>query len=389
MSKDNKIGGFEVFEDLATTLTSNVRPGAVKVDEEEENIPELDPKDINLDNDEEDDSDNTIIDNNDNDSSTDEGDSSEEENYEEVDEGDDEEEGSGDTSEEDEKAELGEYEGEITEYVVEQLSNTLGWDLKEDGEFKNIEDVVKYLGNVVEQNSSPRYPNEEVQQLADFVANGGDLRKFYDNVYSGVDVDNVNLSNADTQKQVIKEQLKDNGYSDDAIKRRLERYEDTGILEEEAEEALDLLKKSKAKKQEKLLKEQEKFQQERQKTQQQFVSDVSSSIKEMKDIRGIKLNDRDKQDLLKYMFQPESDGRTRYEKDYRKNPMNMVESAFFTMKGDAIFKQIEKHASSEAAKKIKSKLASSKKKVKGGTGSTGSVDSSINSFLRASKFLKG
>jgi hypothetical protein len=44
------------------------------------------------------------------------------------------------------------------------------------------------------------------------------------------------------QKNVISELLRYNGYTDEQIKNKIERYEDADMLEEESEDALSRLK---------------------------------------------------------------------------------------------------------------------------------------------------
>ena len=137
---------------------------------------------------------------------------------------------------------------------------------------------------------------------------------------------------------------------------KLEKYEDAGILEDEAEEALELMKEITEKKKEQLLIDQEKQNEARIERQQKFVDDVVTNIKSLKDIRGIAIPEKDKKALLNYIFKADSDGLTQYQKDYSKSVKNLIESAYFTMKGDTLLDTAKKIGTSSAIKTLKQSL---------------------------------
>ena len=64
------------------------------------------------------------------------------------------------------------------------------------------------------------------------------------------------------------------------------------------------------------------------------------------------------QELIDYIFRVESDGTTKYQKDYAKTHMNLIESAFFTMKGDKLLKTAETKGSNNATQMLKERLRS-------------------------------
>lgn len=63
-------------------------------------------------------------------------------------------------------------------------------------------------------------------------------------------------------KRVVRELLKLDGYSDDRINKRIERFEDADMLYDEAEDAVDRLKEIKKQQAEQLQKEQEAYRQQ-------------------------------------------------------------------------------------------------------------------------------
>ena len=150
-------------------------------------------------------------------------------------------------------SDLGEYEEDVVEFFTDKFSEELGWTFDEDEKPKTIEDVIKYMNTLVEESSKPTYADPEIEKLNEFVANGGDLKKFYNDVYNTVAMDNLDIADETTQKKVLTENFIRLGYTKDKVDRFISRYEDSGTLQEEAEDALEDLKIFREKKAETLL----------------------------------------------------------------------------------------------------------------------------------------
>ena len=56
------------------------------------------------------------------------------------------------------------------------LASKLGWEEDEDNKPKDADSLIDYFTKVIEDNSQPNYASEEVQQLDEYVRNGGDLK---------------------------------------------------------------------------------------------------------------------------------------------------------------------------------------------------------------------
>lgn len=286
------------------------------------------------------------------------------EENEELEEDEEESENDEEETEEDEKEfteteteDISSAEPEIAGYVAEQLAKEMGWSFDKDDKFDTVADIVDYMAAIVEENSKPNYANEEVQKFDDFVRNGGDLKNFYDTTVAGrVDIENVDLEISENQRAVVRENLRNQGYKEDRINRTISRYEDAEVLVGEADEALELLKEYNERTEQKLLDDQKKYADDYKQQQQKFVSDVEKSIKDMKNVRGIKINEKQKKELLEYIFKPVNDGRTQYQKEYADSVDNLIESAFMTKEGDALFKKVEEKAKSDAYKTLQKKL---------------------------------
>lgn len=242
----------------------------------------------------------------------------------------------------------------------EVLSEKLGWSIDEDDEVpQTAEDLVKYFQDIIEEESKPSYANDEVARLDEYIKNGGDI-KTYLKIDAELNLDEIEIEDDETnQKLVVKEFLKEKGFNEKSIEKKLQKYADAGLLEDEAEDALEALKEIKEQKKEQLLADQKKQSEEQVKRQQEFFNTVVSEIKGLDNIRGIKIPEKDKKTLMDYMFKPDSDGITKYQKDYAKNPKNLIESAYFTMKGDALINIAKKEGNKTAFDKFKSNLKSS------------------------------
>ena len=242
--------------------------------------------------------------------------------------------------------------------LFDAIAEELNWSMEEeDKKPTNVEDLVAYFKDVIEENSVPVYANDEVKEIDEFVRNGGKLQDYFKAI-APVEYDNIDITKEDNQKKVLKEYLKTQGYNDTRIDRKLERYEDAGVLEEEAEEALEFLKDASSKNKERLLEEQETFARQQKEEQQKYIDSVVKEINSITEIRGIKIPKEDKARLAEYMFKPDSSGQTQYVKDFVKDPKNIIGAAYFTMKGDALLGAAKNEGNTKAMQRLKNSLKS-------------------------------
>ncbi len=281
---------------------------------------------------------------------------------------------------------LSEVESDISQYFTEKLGEALGVDIKEDDKFDNADDVVDFMRQLVDENSKPVFASNDIEKLNAYVEDGGDLNEYFKKAYGNLDTDSIDLSSEGNQKTVIKEFLQSEGYSETRIDKRMQRYEEAGTLEEEAEDAKELLTEYKQKNAETLLADQEKLATGRREEQQKLVDNVQSNVKALKNVRGIPVSESERKQLQDYIFAPDAEGLTKYQKDYTKDVNNLIESAYFTMKGDALIQKIQNKATSNAVKNIKTKLESKGKRTKN-VASPGEGVSDLDVLTQASKFL--
>lgn len=248
-------------------------------------------------------------------------------------------------------------EAELVGSFTDLFAEELGWDIDEEEKPSSIKDLVNYMNNIIEENSKPKYASKEIAELDDYIKNGGDIKSYFDSILNtDLDLDNIDLEDTNNQTRIVRELLTAKGYNRDRINKMIHRYEDAGTLEDEASDAIEELKDFKEQQKEKLLEAQKEEYTNNLKAQQEFYKTVEKTVNEVDTIRGIPISKREKQALLDYVFRVEPDGTTRYQKDYMSSHKNLIESAFFTMKGDSLTKTIEQKATTNAVRDLKEKL---------------------------------
>lgn len=284
-------------------------------------------------------------------------------------------------------SDLGEYEQDVVDFFTDRFNTELGWELTDETKPKTVTEVIDYLKGIVEENSKPQYASEDIEKLNEFVANGGDLKKFYNEAYGSADLELIDIANENVQKKVLSDNLVRLGYSQDKVNKYISRYEDAGTLQEEAEDALEELKEYNRTKAEKLLADQEKVRTTRLEEQQNFFNNVYTNIEKTDSIRGIPVSVKERKELINYIFKPEADGLTKYQKDYAKDYRNLIESAYFTMKGDSLIQKVTQKATSQAAKNLQDKLANKGKRVKN-SATHGSQSNTLGAWDTVSRQLR-
>lgn len=234
------------------------------------------------------------------------------------------------------------------------FAEELGWEIEEDEKPTSITDLIGYIQDVVEENSKPQYADERIAQLDEYVRNGGNFDDFYNNMSQDIQYDKLDLEDEDNQKLAVKDYLKLSGYSDEQISRKIERYEDAGVLEDEANDAIERLKIYKQHEIEEQQRMQEQYRQQQQEQAMQFVTSLNDTIKNLKSVRGVNIPKEDRKLLFDYITKVDANGLTQYQKDFNKNMVNnLIESAYFTMKGDALISEATKNGQTTAANKLR------------------------------------
>ena len=249
--------------------------------------------------------------------------------------------------------------------LFDAVGESLGWnmaDIEEDERPLTVDDLTAYLSNVVKENSIPQYADDRVKMLDEYVKNGGKFEDFYSAQQERLSFDNLDMEDESNQKAVIRDLLRHEGYSDEQINKRIARYEDADMLIEESEDALDRLKSIRQKEIEQNAREQEELAREQEEQSKAFYKSVSDNINNLTNIRGISIPKEDRKALFDYIFKVDKDGYSQYQKDFNANlTKNLIESAYFTMKADAIIKGAKQQGETSAAEKLRKMLRHSSK----------------------------
>ena len=252
------------------------------------------------------------------------------------------------------------HEAEQVGLLFDAVAESLGWnmaDIDEKDRPVTVDELTNYLAETVKQNSIPHYADERIQALDEYVKNGGKFEDFYEVQKEGLALDSIDLEDENNQKAVVRELLKHDGYTEDQIKKRLSRYEDADMLYEESEDALERLKNIRKKEAEYAAQQQEEAAKWQEAQTRAFFDSVTKDISQLTNIRGIAIPKEDRRALFDYIFKTDQNGVSQYQKDFNQNlSKNLIESAYFTMKADALISSAKKSGESSAADKLRKML---------------------------------
>ena len=248
-------------------------------------------------------------------------------------------------------------EAEQVGAFFDAFAEAAGWSVDDSERPKNVDEFVEYMSKVAEENSIPQYADDRIAQLDQYVKNGGRFEDFYQTQQRSMYYDNIDIEYESNQKAVVRDYYKLQGMNDEQINRKIERYEDADMLEDEATDAINYLKAYEAQQAQYMAQQQEAQRQAQEQQAAQFVEDLTNGINGLADIRGIAIPKEDKKALYDYITKTDADGLTQYQKDFNGNLVNnLIESAYFTMKGDALLGEAKRNGQTSAASKLRNML---------------------------------
>ena len=248
-------------------------------------------------------------------------------------------------------------EAEQVGAFFDAFAEAAGWSVDDSERPKNVDEFVEYMSKVAEENSIPQYADDRIAQLDQYVKNGGRFEDFYQTQQRSMYYDNIDIEDESNQKAVVRDYYKLQGMNDEQINRKIERYEDADMLEDEATDAVNYLKAYEAQQAQYMAQQQEAQRQAQEQQAAQFIEDLTNGINGLADIRGIAIPKEDKKALYDYITKTDADGLTQYQKDFNGNLVNnLIESAYFTMKGDALLGEARRNGQTSAASKLRNML---------------------------------
>lgn len=241
--------------------------------------------------------------------------------------------------------------------LFDAVGESLGWnmaDINEEDRPLTVDNLTKYLGKVVEQNSIPSYADDRIQQLDEYVKNGGKFEDFYQIQQQSLSLDGIDIENEDNQIAVIKDLLKHSGYSNEQIDNKISRYQDADMLYEESQDALERLKTIRKDELERNAQQQKQIEEQQRVQQEEFFNSVTTDINNLDSIRGIAVPKEDRKALYDYIFKVDQNGMSQYQKDFNQNlSKNLIESAYLTMNGDTLISGAKKTGETSATEKLR------------------------------------
>ena len=254
------------------------------------------------------------------------------------------------------------HEAQQVGLLFDAIGESFGWnmdDIKEEDRPLTVDDLTNYMREVVQQNSVPQYADERIQQLDEYVKNGGKFEDFYGKQQQSLSYDNIDMEDEDNQKAVVSELLRYSGYTDDQIKNKISRYEDADMLEEESADALDRLKQIKQHELEMAQQQQAAYLQQQEEQSKQFYNDCMNQIKSLSSIRGVQIPKEDRAKLADYIFNVDQNGVSKFQRDYNNKDNfinNLLTTAYITMKGDSFVSTAKRDGESSATEKLRKML---------------------------------
>ena len=254
------------------------------------------------------------------------------------------------------------HEAQQVGLLFDAIGESFGWnmdDIKEEDRPLTVDDLTNYMREVVQQNSVPQYADERIQQLDEYVKNGGKFEDFYGKQQQSLSYDNMDMEDEDNQKAVVSELLRYSGYTDDQIKNKISRYEDADMLEEESADALDRLKQIKQHELEMAQQQQAAYLQQQEEQSKQFYNDCMNQIKQLSSIRGVQIPKEDRAKLADYIFNVDQNGISKFQRDYNNKDNfinNLLTTAYITMKGDSFISTAKRDGESSATEKLRKML---------------------------------
>lgn len=254
------------------------------------------------------------------------------------------------------------HEAQQVGLLFDAIGESFGWnmdDVKEEDRPLTVDDLTHYMREVVEQNSVPHYADERIQQLDEYVKNGGNFEDFYGKQQQSLSYDNIDMDDEDNQKAVVSELLRYSGYTDEQIKNKISRYEDADMLEDESADALDRLKTIKQHELEIAQQQQAAYLRQQEEQSKQFYTDCMNQINSLSSIRGVQIPKEDRAKLADYIFNVDQNGVSKFQKDYNNQDTfinNLLMTAYMTMKGDQFVSTAKRDGESSATEKLRKML---------------------------------
>ena len=263
-------------------------------------------------------------------------------------------------------------EGELESTVVSEVLTKLGYEL--DGEYEDTSEGLADMTKDVASKMADDRIDEVleafplVKKHLDYVLSGGESENFMQAHDPNLDYNKIELAQDDirSQKAILSDYFTQKGHDKDFIQEMLGDYEDSGKLHSKADQARQALGKVQAQQKEQMLADQKGMVQKQQAEQQEFWNDVSNTIQESKEFKGLQVPEKEKAKFFNYLSKPVSnEGYTQRDVDHSEADMEVKLAIDYLMyKGFNLKNIITTKAKTQATQSLRQKISKNEETVK-------------------------
>lgn len=266
--------------------------------------------------------------------------------------------------------------GDLYEDLKEQ--NILKHVQLEEGEELDAERFSEIMEEEYESEVDSRLANwaqkdldEDAQAFIKFKRQGGSTQDFFRLYSNSSELPVGDIKDEKYQDKVIRLQLEQEGWEDDEIEDRLEHLTSNGRKAKFAERALKKIKEEEAIEKEALLEQQQRVIEANKKSQKEYLDNLSSTLGELDEVKGLKITPKDKKDLVSFITKPTHVVGDRKITGLQQKLGEVFKDAEKTvllaklLNSDFDLSDVSKKASTKTTKEIKSKLEQRRTKSSG------------------------
>jgi len=179
--------------------------------------------------------------------------------------------------------------------------------------------------------------------------------------YDSIDKDKL-VDSESMQKRLVRDLLSINGFSQTQIDKKVSRYEDAGVLLDEAEEALSTLQDVQKQQKNQMIEQQKQEKQQRVEAHKTWLSDLKTHITKKEEILpGFNLNPKDKDLLYNGITKLDRNGKNEIMRMREKDPEFDLKIAYLATVLKWDFSAFERQSTTKSTRKLADVIKSTKK----------------------------
>ena len=265
---------------------------------------------------------------------------------------------------------------EDEESLITGLAAKLGYELGEDESYEETEEgLVAFIQKQQEIGAQQMVDNyfqsvhPKAAEMFDLVNMISDLPieeqdKILDDFYKGkspeIDFESVNLEEEATQKSVLKTFYKKNGFSDEQITKKLDKFEIAGMLKDEAADAIEHLVKLQKDEAKKILEKEKKEAETRKEQTKKYYQTLQSTIESGK-INNFVIPVNERKATFDYIAKGDALNKLN---EMWSTPEGRIQLAIMLKNDFKLDKYIDTAAKTKQVSSLKQKLEAGKSKLK-------------------------